>query len=351
MYKLVLNEEGITESFYPLTLTRSFVDLKAGIFSIRERWERMALQQNIEFEWLTNIGDEKVPFKSIPANYIPPASLNLKDFFTKNIPLDQLEFKKVNYLWDLIALNEWLIKNDINLVKEQKNDSGLAKINGDFPVLVGSNVKLENCIINAQDGPVFIDDNALIMEGAILRGPIYIGKGTVIKMGAIIYGGTSIGAYCSVGGELKNSIILGYTNKAHHGYIGNSYIGEWCNLGAGTSCSNVKNTLGEIKVWDMSTKEFKYGGKKVGIFMGDHVKTAIHTGFNSGTVIGPFSNIFEFEGLTHKFINSFSWGGKSNTIYKIDKLFIEIDRWMALKNIDFTRDNQEKIRTLYPKMK
>jgi UDP-N-acetylglucosamine diphosphorylase/glucosamine-1-phosphate N-acetyltransferase len=351
MFKLFLNEEGITESFYPLTLTRSFNDLKVGIFSIRERWERMALHQNIELECLTKIGNEKVGVKSIPANYIPPVSLSLKVFFNETIPLEQLGFKKVNYLWDLIALNEWLIKNDIGLVKDQKNDKGLAKINGDFPVLVGSNVKLENCIINLQDGPVFIDNNVHIMEGALLRGPISIGNGTVIKMGALIYGGTTIGPNCSIGGELKNSTIQGHTNKAHHGYIGNSYIGEWCNLGAGTSCSNVKNTLGDIKVWDMSTKEFIYAGNRVGIYMGDHVKTAIHTGFNSGAVIGPFSNIFEFEGLTHKFIDCFSWGGKSNTKYKIDNLLTEINRWMTLKNIDFTTDNQEKIRTLYHKMK
>ena len=170
-------------------------------------------------------------------------------------------------------------------------------------------------------------------------------------MGAKIYGATTLGPHCKVGGEVNNVVFQAYSNKGHDGFLGNALIGEWCNLGAGTSGSNLKNTLGEIKVWDIANKVYLNAGKKVGLLMGDHVKTAINTGFNSGTVIGPCSNIFEYEGLTSKYIESFSWGGKSNLKYEVEKLIIEIKRWMELKNIEFSSDNEKIIRTLYFKMK
>ncbi len=351
MLILVLNEDNLTESFYPLTLTRRLIDLKAGIFSIKEKWEAIASNQDIELSIISKIDDTQAAIKSIPANFIPPATLDLISFFREDTELDKLGFKKVNHLWDILSLNNWLIENDIQLIKNQEIDRSKAKITGDYPLITGSNVVIEHCLINTMEGPVFIDDNAHIMDGAMLRGPLCIGKHTVIKMGAMIYGGTSIGANCIIGGEIKNTTIQDYSNKAHHGYIGNSFIGEWCNLGAGTSGSNLKNTLGEIKVWDIANKVYFNAGKKVGFFMGDHVKTAINTGFNSGTVIGPCSNIFENEGLTLKYIESFSWGGKSNFKYELEKLIIEIKRWMELKNIAFSSDNEEIIRTLYFKTK
>jgi UDP-N-acetylglucosamine diphosphorylase/glucosamine-1-phosphate N-acetyltransferase len=351
MFILVLNEDNLTESFYPLTFTRDLVDLKAGIFTIKEKWERMALDQKIELTILIKTDGSQLGSRSIPANFIPPATLNLKTFFKEDKSLEELGFKKVNHLWDILSLNSWLIENDLLLIKDQQSDKSNARIYGTHPVVTGSNVIIEHCTINTTDGPVFIDDHAHIMDGVMLRGPLSIGKYTVVKMGSTIYGGTVIGPHCIIGGEIKNTTIQGYTNKAHHGYLGNSYIGEWCNLGAGTSGSNLKNTLGEIGVWDIANSNFANAGKKAGVFMGDHVKTAINTSFNSGTVIGPCANIFEFEGLTSKYIDSFSWGGRSEAKYEIEKLVIEIKRWMELKNYSLSSDNEEKIRTLYFKMK
>jgi len=351
MLILVLNDDNLTESFYPLTLTRELIDLKAGIFSIKEKWERIALNQDIELVITSKIDDTQFATKSILANFIPPATLDLKSFFRDDTELDKLGFKKVNYLWDILSLNNWLIENDLHLIKNQQCDRSKAKITGEYPLVTGNNVVIEHCFINTLEGPVFIDDNAHIMDGAMLRGPLSIGKDTVIKMGSMIYGGTSIGANCIIGGEIKNTTIQDNSNKAHHGYIGNSFIGEWCNLGAGTSGSNLKNTLGEIKVWDIANHKYVFAGKKAGVFMGDHVKTAINTSFNSGTVIGPYSNIFEIEGLTSKYIESFSWGGKYSKKYELEKLIIEIKRWMELKNIEFRSDNEEIIRTLYFKTK
>jgi UDP-N-acetylglucosamine diphosphorylase/glucosamine-1-phosphate N-acetyltransferase len=351
MFILVLNEGNLTESFYPLTFTRDLVDLKAGIFTIKEKWERMAFDQEIDLTIVRNTDSSQLGARSIPANFIPPAKLDLKSFFTNDKNLEELGFKKVEHLRDILYLNSWLIENDLLLIKDQQSDKRNARITGTHPVITGSNVIIEHCTINTTDGPVFIDDNAHIMDGVMLRGPLSIGKHTVVKMGSTIYGGTTIGPHCIVGGEIKNTTIQGYSNKAHHGYIGNSFIGEWCNLGAGTSGSNLKNTLGDISVWNIATSSYSNAGKKVGIFMGDHVKTAINTSFNSGTVIGPCSTVFEFEGLTSKYIDSFSWGGRSDIKYEIEKLIIEIKRWMQLKNFNLSSDNEEKIRTLYNKMK
>jgi UDP-N-acetylglucosamine diphosphorylase/glucosamine-1-phosphate N-acetyltransferase len=351
MFILVLNEDNLTEFFYPLTYTRSLIDLKAGIFTIREKWERMAFDQEIELTILSKPDDSQIIAKSIPANFIPPTTLNLKSFFNDDKSLVALGFKKVEHLWDILTLNNWLIQNDLLLIKDQQSDKRNARITGTHPVVTGANVIIEHCTINTTEGPVFIDDHAHIMDGAMLRGPLSIGKNTVVKMGSTVYGGTAIGPNCIIGGEIKNTTIQGYTNKAHHGYIGNSFIGEWCNLGAGTSGSNLKNTLGEINVWDIANSNYSKAGKKAGIFMGDHVKTAINTSFNSGTVVGPYANIFEFEGLTSKYIKSFSWGGQSATTYEIDKLINEIKRWMELKSFYLSSDNEEKIRTLYFKMK
>lgn len=166
-------------------------------------------------------------------------------------------------------------------------------------------------------------------------------------MGATIYGGTSIGEHCVIGGEIKNSIINSYSNKSHHGYIGDSYIGSWCNLGAGTTCSNVKNTLGEISVWNMKLNVFNTAGNKVGVFMGDYVRTAINTAINSGTVIGPFANIFEFSSISTKYIPPFAWGGKSTERYELEKLFTEMEKWMAAKGQTLDSIKKNSIRVLY----
>ncbi|MEY4738830.1 MAG: hypothetical protein RLZZ05_214, partial [Bacteroidota bacterium] len=195
--------------------------------------------------------------------------------------------------------------------------------------------------------PVMIDEDAYIMQGAMLRGPLYIGKRTVVKMGATLYAGTNIGNDCTVGGEIKNTILHAYSNKGHHGYLGDSYIGEWCNMGAGTSCSNLKNTAGELKAWNMDTSSFINAGKKAGILMGDHVKTAINTSFNSGTVIGGFSNVFNPTDMLPKYIAPFQWGMEQQ--YDLEKLLEEVKRWMMMKGQEPTTSALESIKTHYLK--
>ena len=169
------------------------------------------------------------------------------------------------------------------------------------------------------------------MEGALIRGPLALCEGSVIKMGAKIYGATTIGPNCIVGGEIKNSVILGYSNKAHDGYLGDSVIGEWCNIGAGTSNSNIKNNARDIKMWSQARNEMITSGiSKCGLIMGDYSRAAINTSFNTGTIVGVCANVFG-EGLTPKFIPDFSWGSNSLSKYELEKAFVDIDNWKKLK--------------------
>ncbi|MFN5422180.1 MAG: putative sugar nucleotidyl transferase [bacterium] len=350
MPSLLLKQADLKRDFYPLTLTREVSDLRIGILTVKEKWELLAAQQGIDLQWIEEKQDGQAD-KVINANLIPGADLNLNEFFSSD-SLPQNGLTKVERLWDVISINKSATNDDIRLLTFGRMPSeqlSNIRTSGNHPLYISKTANIEHCTINLSEGPVYIDDHALIMDGAMLRGPVYIGKNSVVKMGATIYGGTSIGNDCVIAGEVKNSIFHSYSNKAHHGYIGDSYIGAWCNLGAGTTCSNLKNTGGKIKVWDIHSRSYRLAHQKVGIFMGDHVKTAINTSFNSGTVIGPFANIFANAGLIPKFIPGFSWGSDGKSIYEMEKLLDEVDRWMMMKNKQLDSETKEIITTLYNK--
>jgi len=193
-------------------------------------------------------------------------------------------------------------------------------------VIAANNIFLEEGAVvecsnlNATKGPIYVAKNATIMEGCSIRGSFSLGEHSTLKMGTNIYGPTTVGPHCKVGGEVKNSVIMGYSNKAHAGYLGNSVIGEWCNLGADTNNSNLKNNYSNVKVWSYDAEQFVNSGEQFcGLFMGDHSKTGINTMFNTGTVVGVCSNIFG-AGFPSKYIPSFSWGGvnKQDT-YQLEK--------------------------------
>ena len=211
-------------------------------------------------------------------------------------------------------------------------------------IFVEEGAILENCILNASEGPIYIAKNCKIMDGAILRGPIFINEGSIVKMGATIYGGTSIGKNCVVGGEIKNSIINNFSNKAHHGYLGDSIIGKWCNLGAGTSTSNVKNNGSDVML-QLANAELN-AGNKFGLLMGDYSRSAINTSFNTGTVVGTCCNIFT-EGLTPKYIPNFSWGCKGER-YELPKAFTDIENWKIMKGETLSKEERELLKNLYP---
>jgi UDP-N-acetylglucosamine diphosphorylase/glucosamine-1-phosphate N-acetyltransferase len=344
MPKLLLQYSHFQKDFLPLTLTRSFIDLRVGILSVADKWIKIAFSQNIDLEI---IEQGKSADFSWDAGLIPKISLDIKSFFEhKTAPEDS--FFALKTPWDIIHHNTSLVLDDIQLLcptfasnpcLDQVSTSGI------HPLYVHQTARLEHCYINTEEGPVMIDEEAYIMQGAMLRGPMYIGKRTVVKMGAALYAGTNIGSDCIVGGEIKNTIFQAYSNKGHHGYLGDSYIGEWCNMGAGTSCSNLKNTAGELKAWNMDTSSFINAGKKAGILMGDHVKTAINSSFNSGTVIGGFSNVFNPDALLPKYIAPFQWGQEQ--YYELDKLLEEVNRWMTMKGQEPNASILESIKSYY----
>ncbi|MEQ1555128.1 MAG: glucose-1-phosphate thymidylyltransferase, partial [Ferruginibacter sp.] len=210
-------------------------------------------------------------------------------------------------------------------------------------VFVESGAKINNCILNASTGPIFIDANTEIMEGSMIRGPFYLGKNSVVKMGTKIYGATTIGPNCVVGGEIKNSILFGNSNKAHDGYLGDSVIGEWCNIGAGTSNSNVKNTGGDV-AYNLPKNEFKINaGNKAGLLMGDYSRAAINTSFNTGTIVGVCCNIFGNE-MPKRLVKNFTWGTEK---YLFEKVICDINNWKKMKEQSITLDETELLNRLW----
>ena len=249
--------------------------------------------------------------------------------------------------WDIIPLNAMAIRADVELLAGARKFQKISKTNqltarGD--VYVEKGAVMEHCVINAAEGPVYIGKDALVMEGSLIRGPVSIGEGAVIKMGTRIYGATTIGPRCIAGGEIKNSVMFSHSNKAHDGYLGDAVIGSWCNLGAGTSNSNLKNNASAVLVW--SPKGQVNAGLKCGMLMGDYSRTAINTSINTGTVIGVSVNVFG-AGLTPKYIPSFSWGSEGINRYTFDKALQDIGNWKALKQETVTDQERTILKHIF----
>lgn len=351
MHILVLSDKTIKDAFYPISLTKQVADIKCGILSFRQKWLTMAQEQGFYLVVSDDTVERPNPAVVIPANSIPPPHLSLTEFFQD--PASYVdELKKPSNLWEVISMNNEEIKADIQRLDEtpvKAHDFPQVRFTGTGNVYIQEGARLEHCILNTTEGPIFIDEDAFIMDGAILRGPIYIGKNAVVKMGATIYQGTSIGDASVVGGEIKNTILHAYSNKSHHGYIGDSYVGEWCNLGAGTTGSNLKNTAGKIHAWHQPTEIMMAVGYKAGVIMGDHVKTAINISFNGGTVIGPYCNIFGTTAPIPKFVPAFSWGIDDSVKYDLDKLIQDMKRWMGMKDQTLSDSMIQQTTSLYKK--
>ena len=339
---LVLLENDSQFNLLPFTLTRSAADIRIGILTIREKWEMISGSSVSLFEYPENKGNNTS--YSIPANLIPDASAAAsKAIFHSG-------HRQLLHPWQIVEFNDWAIRQDFRLLTENRVSQQVPDtviITNPGQVFIEEGARLEHCYINASEGPVYIGKGAQILDGAMLRGPVSIGEGALVKMGAAIYGATTIGPFAVAGGEIKNSVLMAYANKAHHGYLGDAVIGEWCNLGAGTSCSNLKNTGGKVKIWDMHRKVFKIAGQKCGLLMGDFSKSAINTSFNTGTVTGICANIFDSGSLTPKFIPSFSWGTQTGQQYLLEKALAEIEVWMKFKNRSLSIEKKQLIEKIY----
>ncbi len=385
--RIIFTEEFCQpENLYPFTLTRPIQDIRIGILTIREKWEQSLGMEsfdkneddykNLEHSITIDKKLEEGVYFLIHGNILPTPKLvkkikQLKNGecisiadqsavifrFTKNeISGDnKIKISKaihlrdvvrcVQFPWQIFELNDYAIREDFLLITRKRKSQNIpkhVKRVSASNIFLEKGVVLEHCILNASEGPIYIGKNAVIMDGAILRGPVSIGGEAVVKMGAKIYGATTIGPKCIVGGEIKNSVFGDYSNKAHDGYVGNSVIGAFCNLGAGTSNSNLKNNASTIKV--KMPKSTINVGLKCGFFMGDYSRTAINTSINTGTVVGVCCNIFE-TGLTPKYIPSFSWGKEKR--YKLLKSFEDIDAWKKLKNLSLEQKEKAILKYIF----
>lgn len=252
---------------------------------------------------------------------------------------------------DIFAFNDVILRQDFKEITKKYKTTEFPKhiVTSGYDIFIHPDAIVNHCVLNATTGPIYIGKNAEIMEGSLVRGPFALGEHSTLKMGAKVYGATSIGKHCKVGGEVNNVVINDYSNKGHDGFLGNSVIGSWCNLGADTNTSNLKNSYGEVKVWSYADEKPKLTGRRFhGLIMGDHSKTGINTMFNTGTVVGMCANVFD-GGFPPKFVPSFAWGSphKGFVSFKIDKAFEAAQAMMERRNVSFSKPDAAIFRYVY----
>jgi UDP-N-acetylglucosamine diphosphorylase/glucosamine-1-phosphate N-acetyltransferase len=341
---ILLDDLPFNDSLYPFGAVRSMVNIRIGILTILEKWQQV-------FPGKIFLSSEKAKgetgsFKTIPANVIPSAKF-FKAFALDNETILSLaDCKTLEYPWQIFEFNDWAIRQDFELITEGKTSEEISSKNQLINlrnIFIEEGAEVSYSILNANNGPIYIGKNAVIQEGCLIRGPFALGEGSRIKMGTKIYGATTIGPFCLAGGEIKNSVLTSYSNKGHDGYLGDSVIGSWCNLGAGTSNSNLKNTAGIVKMWSKKKANFVEAGNKCGLIMGDYSRCAINTSFNTGSVIGISCNIFG-NTFPSKFVDDFTWG---NEQYIFEKAIRDIDNWKKLKGLEITSKEIEILKNIY----
>ena len=356
----------------PFTYTRPVADIRVGILTIREKWESY-----LDYTTTTVTEDylsEKFPMVEMEANiminasYLPNNDIAIliqclkknqaifkdedviafyaeedveyKDFSEFEAIEFQNDILKIEHTWDIFSKNGQAISDDFKLLTKNRVSEPIPSevnvINPEY-IFIEKGAKVNFSSLNASNGPIYIGKDAEIMEGGLVRGPFALCESSTLKLGAKIYGPTTIGPHSKVGGEVNNSVIFGYSNKGHDGFLGNSVLGEWCNLGADTNNSNLKNNYAEVRLWDYDSERFtKTGLQFCGLMMGDHSKCGINTMFNTGTVVGVSSNIFG-SGFPRNFVPSFSWGGSKGFVtYKTNKVFEVAEVVMRRRDEEFT---------------
>jgi UDP-N-acetylglucosamine diphosphorylase/glucosamine-1-phosphate N-acetyltransferase len=359
MNYILFDESIVRTNLLPLTFTRPVSDIRIGILTIREKWEKrlksttstltephlsvkfpiVKMAENVLINGSICPNDEiiaaithlkpnqTIVYKdTIIALHVTAEELdNIGDASSEGI--EEIEMTeaplKLSHTWEIFSKNEIAIKEDFTLLTKGRKSQKLSdtnKVFGGENIFVEKGAKVECAMLNGTTGPIYIGKETEIMEGAAIRGPFALCEGSEVKMGAKIYGPTTIGPFCRVGGEINNSVMFGYSNKAHDGFLGHSVIGEWCNLGADTNTSNLKNTYDHVRLWSYGKQTFVNTHLQFcGLIMGDHSKCAINTMFNTGTVVGVSANVFG-SGFQRNFIASFTWGGTAgHTNYSIKK--------------------------------
>jgi UDP-N-acetylglucosamine diphosphorylase/glucosamine-1-phosphate N-acetyltransferase len=367
----ILFDGPARNALLPFTFTRPVADILIGIMTIRQKWEMrlgsttttlteeylsdkfpmVEMEENVMInasfvpntilaEMVSNLESNQAIFKGdeVIAFYTSENQEEV-DFDTYDIVEFEGDCIRIEHTWDIFSHNDAAIREDFQLLTEDrksqpipKSVNAIAKEN----IFIEEGAKLEFVTLNASYGPIYIGKNSEIMEGSVIRGPFALCDNASVKMGSKIYGATTVGPHSRIGGEVKNAVLFSYSNKGHDGFLGDSVLGEWCNIGADTNTSNLKNNYDEVKLWSYETEGFaKTGLQFCGLMMGDHSKCGINTMFNTGTVVGVSANIFG-SGFPRNFVPSFSWGGASGfTTYITKKAFETARLVMSRRNIDF----------------
>jgi UDP-N-acetylglucosamine diphosphorylase/glucosamine-1-phosphate N-acetyltransferase len=383
----ILFDGTVREALLPFTFTRPVAEIRIGILTIREKWEKYLgyTTTTLTEDYLS----EKYPMVElennvmINASFLPNAILSE---MVKNLETNQAIFKgdeviafytnetqeevdfdtyeiidytedclTVEHTWDIFAKNDAALREDFELITEGRTSQPIPKsVNVIAPenIFIEEGAKLEFVTLNASTGPIYIGKNSEIMEGSVIRGPFALCESGRVKLASKVYGATTVGPHSVIGGEVNNSVLFSYSNKGHDGFLGNSVLGEWCNIGADSNNSNLKNNYEPVKLWSYETDNFaKTGLQFCGLMMGDHSKCGINTMFNTGTVVGVSTNIFG-SGFPRNFVPSFSWGGASGfSTYLTNKAFQTAKIVMARRNVDFTEDDAKILEHVFEETK
>ncbi|WP_298519392.1 GlmU family protein [uncultured Kordia sp.] len=372
----ILFDGTVRNALLPFTYTKPVADLRVGILTIREKWEAHlgGTTTTITEEYLS----DKYPMVEleenvmINASFLPNAELvaliqgltekqaifsgdeiiafhatdeqDEVDFDTYDVISYEEDCLRIEHTWDIFSKNAEAIQADFDLITKDRTSQPIpATVNVIAPenIFIEEGATLNFCTLNASSGPIYVGENAEIMEGCVVRGALAMCENSVLKLSAKIYGATTLGPYCKVGGEVNNSVLMGYSNKGHDGFLGNSVLGEWCNIGADSNNSNLKNNYAPVRLWSYETENFaKTGLQFCGLMMGDHSKCGINTMFNTGTVVGVNANIFG-SGFPRNFVPSYSWGGASGfTTYLTKKAFEVAKVVMARRKVEFTSQDE-----------
>jgi len=371
----------------PLSLTRPVADLRVGILTIKEKWERhlhqsftFKTQEYLQGKYRLRIENENVFINggilpnaelaskitglaygeslvkegvliALKLNAQEASSFDPRAMHAESVQEYAGELVQIRNPWDIFMYNGVALASDFELLTKGRKSQPLDETNR---VIAPENVFVEEgaivqcAVLNASTGPIYIGKHAEVMESAVVRGPFALCDHSTLKLGAKIYGPTTVGPHSKVGGEVNNSVIQGFSNKGHDGFLGNSVLGEWCNLGADTNNSNLKNNYVEVKLWSYTKKRFvKTGLQFCGLIMGDHSKCGINTMFNTGTVVGVSSNIFG-SGFPRNFVPSFSWGGSGGYMtFTLPKAYEVAEKVMARRNMILTNEERSILEHIF----
>jgi len=388
---IILFDDDNWEGLLPLTLTKPICELRVGILTIREKWEKhldaegsFITQDFLSAKYPIQIEKDNIIINStvLPTQKLiklikqlssNEAILDGDELLAARLTNEQFDnliddngitelegidvsndidaIRRVIRPYNIFSLNDVEIKSDFDLLTKDRTSAPISATNtviNSEDVFIEDGASVECAILNASTGPIYVGKDAQIMEGSAIRGPLAMCEGAIVKMGSKIYGATTIGPFSKVGGEVNNSILAAYSNKGHEGFLGNSVIGEWCNLGADTNTSNLKNNYDEVKLWSYEDQRFlKTGLQFCGLIMGDHSKTGINTMFNTGTVVGVNSNIFG-SGYPRNYIPSYSWGGAHGfKTYLLKKAIETAEKVMARRNKELTSEDKNILEHIF----